>query len=261
MAETPARTETVEFLERRTREIGWFPEVEVKFSYWHGGRRLMDGSTFCWPNDSVLQDAREEGERLCRAYGIDQNSSLELIACRCDREVVKVRSAAIDRHWQHPETDRGLPRSQLISCRLIWSSKTGDAPPLASWPRRMVTFTKTVPIAGEAKEALDLSGYFFVRAKGLEHDVLRKGLAIGNGAIQDLALENVRAECADRPGRFARITGTLTVAVDPRAGIDCETAILPLVQESIEIESWPNGRGVHWDTTRLQEERTDWVLP
>ncbi|WP_425953275.1 hypothetical protein [Ralstonia pseudosolanacearum] len=260
MAKSPLRTERIEILERKTREIGWFPEVQVQFSYWHGGRLLKEGSTFCWPNESVLKDVQEEGERVCSHYGIGPDSSLELIAFRCDREVVKVQSSAHDKHWQYPESDRGLPRSKLISCSRIWSSKTGNAPALASWNSRKVAFTKLVPIAGESKEAQDLTGHFNIGLKPIDQVALSQGLAIGSGAFHGLEFHNICSDSADYPGRFAKMSGSITIATDPRVAFNCDEAVLELVRGGVEVEAWPNGSSVHWDSTRLHLERTSWAL-
>ncbi|AET95359.1 hypothetical protein BSFA1_81040 (plasmid) [Burkholderia sp. SFA1] len=260
MTKNPDRIEKIEFLEHTTQEIGWFREIEVQFSFWHGGSCLKEGPTYCWPNEAVLQDAREAGRRICREYAIDASSTLELVAFRCDREVVKVRSHATDRHWHSPDSARDYPRNKIITCHRIWSSQTGDAPPPDSWPSRRVTFVKRFPIAGAAVQAPDLANRFFVGVRLPDAEVLRSGLAIGNGAIENLNLENVHDPLDDTGGRFAAVTGSLIVAADPRLTVGSEDEWAALVNDGLEIEAYPNGRGVHWDTTRITHETTSWAL-
>lgn len=109
-------------------------------------------------------------------------------------------------------------------------------------------------------QASDLANRFFVGVRLPDAEVLRSGLAIGNGAIEHLTLENVHDPLDETGGRFAAVTGSLIVAADPRLTIGSEDEWGALVNDGLEIEAYPNGRGVHWDTTRITHETTTWAL-
>jgi len=260
MATGPLRTESVELLERRVREIGWFPEVRVSLSYWHGGRMLKEGSTFCRANNSAIHDAREDAERFSKQYRVDQHSSLELVLCRYEWEVVKIRAASADDHWDNTESHQGLPRNRLLGCSRVWSSKTGEAPPLNMWPKQKACFIKTIPITGDAQNTEDLSEHFNVGLGKSPESALCNGLAISAGVIQNLVFENIPDGSSEYPGRYATIFGDIEVAIDPRCEPLARSQLLGLIQAGIDVEAWPSGRSVLLDTSRISGQELLWTI-
>lgn len=253
MPNTPLRTQSIVQVQERALELGWFHELEISFSYWHGGKRLLDGPKFQWPNETVLEDVRAEGLRLCRIYDISETSSLELVAFRVDREVPRVRSQSDD-HWHYPEREQGLPPTRLRSCHLIWSSKAGDAPSLSQWQVRKASFTKYIPVAGTPAPT-DLLDCFSVEMAPLDEECMRNGIAISDGKISLLSIEEEPVEAG---ARFARVAGHISIATAPGSCWASETQLLEAVSHPTAVIVRPTGRGPHWDTTRLHLERQAW---
>ena len=253
MSNTPLRTQSIVQVHERALELGWFHDLEISFSYWHGGQLLLDGPKFQWPNETVLEDVRKEGERLCRIYDISATSSLELLAFRVDREVPRARSPS-DGHWHYPEREQGLPPTLLRSCRLIWSSRTGDAPSLHDWQVRTAGFTKYIPVAGADVAAQDLVNCFSVQTAPLTQSAMRNGLAVSDGQISHLTIEE---EPVEQGGRFVRVAGQISVATAP-GGIRADEEILDAVTNSAEIIVRTIGRGLQWDTSRLEKSQQFW---
>ncbi|WP_035884207.1 hypothetical protein [Cupriavidus metallidurans] len=254
MSNTPLRTQSIIQVQERALELGWFHDLEVSFSYWHGGKLLLDGPKFQWPNETVLEDVRDEGQRLCRIYDISSTSSLELLAFRVDREVPRAKSPS-DGHWHYPERDQGLPPTLLRSCHLIWSSKTGEAPTLRDWHVREACFAKYVPIVGTCVGAADLLGRFFVQTNPLAQDAMRRGLAIFDGQVSHLTIDE---EPSGPGGRFIRVAGQISIATAPGSPRTSDAELLDTVGQAAAIDVRPTGRDLHWDTTRLDKEQQSW---
>ena len=58
MSNTPLRTQSIIQVQERALELGWFHDLEVSFSYWHGGKLLLDGPKFQWPAHAAWRPGR-----------------------------------------------------------------------------------------------------------------------------------------------------------------------------------------------------------
>lgn len=260
MQQTPIRTEVIEVLERKAREVGWFPEVGVTGAYFHGDRKFHDASSFAWQNESVLEQAKENAERLCEAYKIDPDSSLELVLFRSDLEIVKVRAERAYREWDHPESRRNLPSNRLLASYRIWSSKSGDAPPIDQWQKLTLGFLKAFPITGDKEATPDLERHFRLELYEIDKDLMYLGIGLGNGQIANLKFENLPDGGAFGAGRFATISGDITVAIDPRVDETVRARLLDLVQSGINVGAHPLSNAVHWDGHRCAGESLSWTV-
>jgi hypothetical protein len=260
MQQTPIRTEVIEVLERKTREVGWFPEVGVTGAYFHGNRKFHDASSFAWQNESVIEQAQENANRLCEAYQIGPDSSLELVLFRSNLEIVKVREERAYREWDHPENRRNLPANRLLSSYRIWSSKSGDAPPIDQWEKTTVQFLKAFPITGDKEATPELAQHFRVELFEIDKELMYLGIGLSSGQIANLSFENLPDGGAFGAGRFAKLTGEIEIAVDPRVDETARTNLLGLVQAGINIGAHPHSNAVHWDGVRCANESLSWTV-
>ena len=258
--EKPVSREQFEFTESRFLEVGWFRHVEISLSFWHGGQRLKDGSSLVWRDDSVRDSATEAAEQACQHYGITRESSLELVQIRRDTEVPKVYREG---YWMDIDRSRDgkfvVPDERILRCHLIWSSKTGDAPPLDAWERHRISFAKYIPVTGKAAGERDLARYFLTAVSLYHEDILYRGVAISDTQIRNLQITNISAESAEKSKQMAKMTGDFEVAVLPGAGLDHKT-ILELVAEDVSLEARPKGAEVRWDNQAEKEPDCEWRI-
>jgi hypothetical protein len=260
MKQVPIRTEVIEVLERKTREVGWFPEVGVTSAYFHGDRKFHEGPTWGWSNDSVVEETYAEARRLCDAYQIGPDSSLELALFRSDLQVVKVRAERAYREWDHPENRRDLPANRLVSSYRIWSSKSGEAAPFDQWVHLTVQFVKAFAITGDNEAAADLSEHFRVELREVDKELLYQGVGLSNGQIANLSFENLPDGGNLGAGRFARLTGEIGIAVDRRADEAIRSSLPDLLEAGINVEAHPMSNAVHWDGRRFSFDSITWTV-
>ncbi|WP_186214503.1 hypothetical protein [Burkholderia gladioli] len=257
--QSPVRKEQFEFVEHKSLEVGWFPHVGISLSFWHGGQRLKDGSSWAYRNESVRDSAADAAERDCQRYGITRESSLELVQIRRDTEEPKVYREG---NWVDIDRNRDrfvVPDERMLRCHLIWSSKTGYAPPLEMWERHRIGFAKYIPVTGKAAEEHDLARYFTTEVSLYHEDILYRGVAISDAQIQNLQIINISAESTKKTGQLAKMTGDFEVAVLPGSGLTHKT-ILELVAEDVSLAARPKGTDVRWDNQAEKEPDAEWWI-
>jgi hypothetical protein len=234
-------------------ELGWFHDLEVSFSYWHGGKLLLDGPKFQWPNETVLEDVRDEGQRLCRIYDISSTSSLELLAFRVDRRC---------REPSRRQTDIGTTQNGTKACR-----QPSCAVAISSGRRRPrgTNSSRLACSRGMLCQICTYRGYMR-RGGGLARSLLcadesprpgRHAAWAGHfdGEVSHLTIDE---EPSGPGGRFIRVAGQISIATAPGSPRTSDAELLDTVALAAAIDVRPTSRDLHWDTTRLDKEQQSW---
>lgn len=236
--------------------IGWFPQVRIELSYCHGGKILADLSTFEWHGSTIIQTALKQARAGCENYSINSASSLQLVAFKTEREVVRAQTGE-PLHWHRTESNKGSPPPVLISRYPIWSSHQGDISPLDEWERHPLLFEVTLHYQGSLPVGTDGGNLLSIQLREISSSAMLSGLAIADGRIQNIHFA-VEPSAESQERGSIRVTGGITVLVDPERCISTSERLLQLASEHLHVEVTPRTFGDALNDCSLRKSSTAW---
>lgn len=236
--------------------IGWFPQVRIELSYCHGGKILADLSTFEWHGSTIIQTALKQARAGCENYSINSASSLQLVAFKTEREVIRAQTGE-PLHWHRTESSIGAPPPVLVSRYPIWSSHQGDISPLEDWEKHPLVFEVILHYQGSLPTGSNGENLLSLHLREISPSGMLCGLAIADGRIRNIQFVVEPSADSQEHGSI-RVTGGIAVLVDPERCISTPELLLQLASEHLHVEVTPRIFGESLHEFSLKKASSTW---